>query len=143
MWQLISGVIFPTPEIIATAPDLYRIEWVPGVSRWYQEVAMACLEPLPENRPTAEEIGLIMRKIATATSKTALADEGWRAYVNSRRQKCDLHMQHFVNDGPSTASRVYTLSEFSKTTESLLKNVPFHYRRFDADSIAFSIESTK
>ncbi|KAL7321717.1 hypothetical protein PS15m_001454 [Mucor circinelloides] len=143
MWQLVSGVIFPAPEIIATNPDLYRIEWVPGVSRWYQEVTMACLEPFPENRPTAEEIGLIVRKIASTTSKTAIADEGWRAYVNSRRQKCSAHMQHFVSDGPSTASRVYTLSEFSQTSDLLLKNVPFHYRLFDADSIAFSIESNK
>lgn len=143
MWQLISGVIFPTPEIVATAPDLYRFEWVPGVSRWYQEVTMACLEPLPENRPTAEEIGLIMRKIASTTTDTALADEGWRAYVNSRRLKCDSHQQHIVHDGPSSVSRVYTLSEFSKTTELLLQNVPFHCRPFDADNIAFNIESIK
>lgn len=143
MWQLVSGVIFPSPDIIATNPDLYRIEWVPGVSRWYQEVTMACLEPYPENRPTAEEIGLIVRKIASTTSKMAIADEGWRAYVNSRRQKCSAHLQHFVSEGPSTASRVYTLSEFSQTSDLLLKNVPFHYRLFDADSIAFSIESNK
>ncbi|KAI9481708.1 MAG: kinase-like domain-containing protein [Benjaminiella poitrasii] len=143
MWQLVSGVIFPTPEIIATAPDLYRIEWVPGVSRWYQEVTMACLEPFPENRPKAEEIYLLLRKIAATTSKTALADEGWRSYVNSRRQKCEQHQQHFVSDGPSTASRVYTLNEFSKTSELLLKNVPFHYRLFNADSIAYNIDSKK
>lgn len=143
MWQLMSGVIFPSPEIITANPDFYRIEWVPGVSRWYQEVTMACLEPFPENRPTAEEIGLIVRKIASTTSKTTIADEGWRAYVNSRRQKCSAHQQHFVTEGPSTASRVYTLSEFSQTSDLLLKNVPFHYRLFDADSIAFSIESNK
>ncbi|KAI7899207.1 kinase-like domain-containing protein [Cokeromyces recurvatus] len=143
MWQLVSGVIFPTPEILATAPDVYRIEWVPGVSRWYQEVTMACLEPFPENRPTAKEIYLLLRKIAATTSKTALADEGWRAYVNSRRQKCELHQQHFISEGPSSASRLYTLGEFSKTSEPLLKNVPFHYRLFNADSIAYNIESNR
>ncbi|KAI8981924.1 kinase-like domain-containing protein [Mycotypha africana] len=143
MWQLVSGVIFPTPEIIESAPDLYRIEWVPGVSRWYQEVTMACLEPYPENRPTAEEIHLIASKIAASTSKTALADEGWRAYVRSRRQKCESHMQHFVSEDLSTASRLYTLNDITNIGELLLKNVPFHYRHFDAESIAFNIESNK
>lgn len=143
MWQLVSGVIFPTPEIIDTAPDVYRIEWVPGVSRWYQEITMACLEPLPENRPTAEEIALLLSKIVATTNKTEIADEGWRAYANMRRQKCETHLSQFVSEGPSTASRVYTLNEFSKTSDLLLKNVPFHYRHFDPDTVAFNIESNK
>lgn len=150
MWQLISGVTFPSPEIIADSPDIYRIEWVPGVSRWYQEVTMACLEPLPENRPTAEEIGLIMRKIASKTNKSIAQDEGWKTYVINRRQKCELHLQQFnasratkLGEPTTTASRVYTLNEFSQTSELLLVNVPFHHRPFDADSIAFNIESCK
>jgi hypothetical protein len=139
MWQLVSGVIFPSPEIIADSPDVYRIEWVPGISRWYQEVTMACLEPLPVNRPTAEEIGLITRKIASSLAINNEEDEGWRTYVYNRRQKCNLHLQKF-EDSISTASRVYTLDEFSKTSDLLLSNVPFHYRKFDADSTAFNIE---
>ena len=145
MWQLISGVIFPSPEVLRDAPDLYRIEWVPGISRWYQEVTMACLEPLPENRPSAEEIGLIMRKIATPTHEMAPLDDGWRDYVKNRRQKCQYHLNLYqlITTETISASRVYALDDFSFTTELLLENVPFHHRHFDADSIAFSIESNK
>lgn len=125
MWQLISGVLFPPPHVLIDFPDLYKIEWVPGICQWYQQVTMACLEPLPENRPTAEEIGLIIRKAVNTDS----SHKDWRAYLNNRQ----LHRQQ-----NTSASRLYTLNEISSPL--LFNNISFSHRPFDADCIAFQVE---
>lgn len=44
IWQLVSKVVFPSPEIMLSNPDVYRIEPVPGVPKWYEVCAwsMVC-----------------------------------------------------------------------------------------------------
>jgi serine/threonine protein kinase len=39
IWQLVSKVVFPSPEIMLSNPDVYRIEPVPGVAKWYEVCA--------------------------------------------------------------------------------------------------------
>jgi serine/threonine protein kinase len=146
MWQLISGVIFPpSPDVLLGASHIYRIEWVPGVSRWYQELAMACLEPNPEHRPSAEEIGLIARKIAVSCQHQE-PDQSWISYVVNRQAKTKSHIDKWLDHqdlkGTATASRVYTLDELPNT-DALLNHVPFHCRPFDPDNISYQIESEK
>jgi hypothetical protein len=146
MWQLISGVIFPpSPDVLLEASHIYRIEWVPGVSRWYQELTMACLEPNPEHRPSAEEIGLIARKIAVSCQHQE-PDQSWISYVVNRQAKTKFHIDKWLDHqdlkGTATASRVYTLDELPNT-DALLNHVPFHCRHFDPDNISYQIESEK
>lgn len=132
MWQLISGVLFPSPEVLLASPELYSIEWVPGVCQWYQQVTMACLEPQPENRPTAEEIGLILRKAGNVSSSSPT---DWKAYVTKRQEQL-VSQQN--NTTGTTCSRLYTLEECA-LSRSLFSHVSFTNRPFDADSIAFQV----
>ncbi|KAI9492871.1 kinase-like domain-containing protein [Zychaea mexicana] len=99
MWQVVSGIEFPSPELLFDAPDVYRVEWIPGVPEWYQELMMACLEPRPENRPTAEEIGLIMRKYAVSTQsdKMQVHQQDWVAYATRRRTECKVHQERWAS----------------------------------------------
>jgi serine/threonine protein kinase len=36
IWQLVSKVVFPSPEIMLSNPEVYRIEPVPSVPKWYE-----------------------------------------------------------------------------------------------------------
>lgn len=156
MWQLVSGITFPSPEIILADPTVYRIEWIPGVPRWYLELAMACLEPRPENRPDAEEIGLIARKFAVSPHSPDMLvhHDDWTAYASRRRDEERSHRQRVSPSSPSrtpldansllrvrsppgnagdenmTASRVYALRSLP-SLENMI-NMPFHHRPFDA-----------
>ncbi|KAI9302647.1 kinase-like domain-containing protein [Cunninghamella echinulata] len=162
MWQLISRINFPSPEVILDAPEIYRIEWVPGIPTWYFELIMACLEPKPENRPDAEEIGLIARKYAASEQRTSPDDQDWVNYVNRRREACKRHQEsykqrlhhHNVNgtltysnagheqqqisnlneDEETGASRLYTFRNLP-SNESIF-NLPFHHRAFDPSRIS-------
>ncbi|KAI8047154.1 kinase-like domain-containing protein [Gilbertella persicaria] len=131
MWQLISGVLFPSPERIEQSPEQYRIEPIPGIPSAYQMICLACLEPVPEHRPTAEEIGSLLRKMATVNTPL---DPSWLDYVKRRQTTWDTSM---------TASRVYTLDAFVTTSELLLKDIKFQHKRFDVDAVAFQIEMNK
>ncbi|KAF7722868.1 mitogen-activated protein kinase kinase kinase 9 [Apophysomyces ossiformis] len=151
MWQLISGVSFPSAEIMLDAPEIYRIEWIPGVPHWYMELIMACLEPRPENRPEAEEIGLIVRN-ASSPLRHAQLQQDWADYVQHRRERCKLHWNQLksatykkshgkpdiVLDMPDTdqgwpASRVYALADIP--APETFVNLPFHDRPFDTSNI--------
>ncbi|KAI8387942.1 kinase-like domain-containing protein [Radiomyces spectabilis] len=123
MWQLVSGVVFPSPEVIFDAPDVYRLEWVPGVPRWYQELTMACLEPRPENRPDAEVVGLIARKYAVSSPQLKL-DEDWTAYVMRRREQCQSHRRRWlmstqpINGEDSNGNTVSLISQTAASGKS-------------------------
>lgn len=114
MWQLISQITFPSPEVLLDAPEIYRIEWLPGVPTWYLELTMACLEPRPENRPDAEEIGLLARKFAAAGPRPQSDDQDWITYVKRRREACQKHQldykrrSHSAN--PSSTSNGLTVA---------------------------------
>ncbi|KAG2219439.1 hypothetical protein INT45_002324 [Circinella minor] len=105
MWQMVSGVEFPSPELLFDAPKVYKIEWVPGVPTWYQELMMACLEPDPTKRPNAEEIGLILRKYAVfpQSEKMQVHQKDWVAYATRRRIECKQHQELWAsNQNPSS-----------------------------------------
>ncbi|ORZ23147.1 kinase-like domain-containing protein [Absidia repens] len=104
MWQLISQITFPSPEVLLDAPEIYRIEWLPGVPTWYLELTMACLEPRPENRPDAEEIGLLARKFAAAGPRPQSDDQDWIAYVKRRREACKQHQLDYKRRSHSADS---------------------------------------
>ncbi|CDS11625.1 hypothetical protein LRAMOSA03888 [Lichtheimia ramosa] len=166
MWQLISGVVFPSPEVFMDAEDVYRIEWVPGVPRWYQELTMACLEPCPEHRPLAEEVGLIARKFAVSpqSEQMRVHQKDWIAYATRRREACQAHQQRWSNKGTSATSAATSANTGSggdliptrnkeeddmmmmtpsrvyefRNLPSLdtLINLPFHHRPFDAADLS-------
>lgn len=166
MWQLISGVVFPSPEVFLDAEDVYRIEWVPGVPRWYQELTMACLEPCPEHRPLAEEVGLIARKFAVSpqSEQMRVHQKDWIAYATRRREACQAHQQRWSNKGTSATSAATSANTGSggdliptrnkeeddmmmmtpsrvyefRNLPSLdtLINLPFHHRPFDAADLS-------
>ena len=100
MWQMVSGIEFPSPELLFDAPDVYKIEWVPGVPDWYQELMMACLEPNPANRPNAEEIGLILRNYAVSpqSEKMQVHQKDWVAYATRRRAECKQHQELWASN---------------------------------------------
>ncbi|ORX42924.1 kinase-like protein [Hesseltinella vesiculosa] len=164
MWQLVSRIPFPRPEIVLDQTELYKIEWVPGVPQWYMELTMACLEPKPEHRPIAEDVGLIARKYAAANKSHLLTDDqNWLAYVQQRRQACHAHVQQCKrkwkeqrqqNQQPSAnqsalphppleeeddeeigASRLYSFR--SLPTFDTFLSLPFHHRPFDPVNINF------
>lgn len=97
MWQLVSGVAFPSPEILFVSPDVYQIEWVPGIPRWYQGLTMACLESRPEHRPDAEEILLITRKFAVSPQSPQMQvhQDDWIPYARRRREDCHAHRKQW------------------------------------------------
>ncbi|KAG0167764.1 hypothetical protein DFQ28_005661 [Apophysomyces sp. BC1034] len=151
MWQLVSGVSFPSAEVLLDAPEVYRIEWVPGIPRWYLELMMACLEPRPENRPEAEEIGLIVRKASVSPNRLQW-DQNWIDYMHRRRETCELHWQRWTSsvhnrsyatpdalldlpdaDQSLSASRVYALDKIP-SIETFV-NLPFHDRPFDPSNV--------
>lgn len=37
-WQLVSKVLFPSPDILFDKPHIYRIEPVPGVPKWFEVI---------------------------------------------------------------------------------------------------------
>ncbi|KAI9311693.1 kinase-like domain-containing protein [Dichotomocladium elegans] len=162
MWQMVSGVVFPSPEVLFDSEDVYRIEWVPGVPRWYQELTMACLEPRPDHRPLAEEVGLIARKFSVSpqSEQMQVHQKDWFAYASQRRRECREHQDQWSLKSSMTAngdllharstqgdkelqekatqmmtaSRVYTYRSLP-SIEPLI-NLPFHNRPFDAGSMS-------
>ncbi|KAI8143891.1 kinase-like domain-containing protein [Fennellomyces sp. T-0311] len=155
MWQMISGVEFPAPEVLFDAPGVYRIEPVPGVPEWYQDLTMACLEPCPENRPTAEEIGLIARKytVSPQSDQMQIHQKQWVAYATRRRAECKAHQERWssnqftavngerlrINSSIAeketqmmTASRVYAFRSLPSTDPFI--SLPFRNTPFDASN---------
>ncbi|KAH8556620.1 kinase-like domain-containing protein [Umbelopsis sp. PMI_123] len=114
LWQLVSKVLFPASEILLDNPNIYRIEPVPGVPKWFEALYTACLEPTPQHRPNATEI------LATLTyySKMAVDEDTderkMTNYVAERRLACQKHettqyQKSGTKTGPVTG--LYVLSK--------------------------------
>lgn len=39
-WQLVSKVLFPSPDILFDNPEIYRVEPVPGAPKWFEVIIM-------------------------------------------------------------------------------------------------------
>ncbi|KAI8386814.1 kinase-like domain-containing protein [Blakeslea trispora] len=140
MWQLISGISFPSLDIILKASELYQIERIPGVCDEYQALVLACLEPLPEHRPTSEEVASVARKMAMLLDSISLVDcHAWHTYVHRRQKKCQEHERQY--NQPLTISHMYSLSDIKNPIPLLMKNLTFQHCSFDPVGLTVRLES--
>ncbi|KAG1472826.1 hypothetical protein G6F56_001310 [Rhizopus delemar] len=138
LWQLVSKVIFPSPEVLLDkskqAHDhTYRIEPVPGVPEWYQRLCIACLEPRPENRPSALELCNALQPIHNALEFSVPLDRSVTGYIVARRAEVADHLRTLTKvkgalSDPTT--RLYTLSSLPSTQSLVLFS--FENRPFEA-----------
>jgi hypothetical protein len=49
MWQMVSRVVFPPDQYMNK--EVYQIDAVPGVPRWYEQLYLSCLDRDPSKRP--------------------------------------------------------------------------------------------
>ncbi|GAB5591360.1 hypothetical protein Unana1_06260 [Umbelopsis nana] len=142
IWQLVSKVVFPSPEIMLSDPDVYRIEPVPGVPKWYEALYTACLEPNPANRPDADEICSVVRSHNEDMPDKCPLDPQTAQYVSQRRKACDEHLAKTAitipgsNNPRTSTTRVYTLASLP-STESLVR---LHFTNMPFDMALYEIE---
>ncbi|KAI9362178.1 kinase-like domain-containing protein [Pilaira anomala] len=132
LWQLVSKVIFPSPDVLMDAEDhVYRIEVVPGLPTWYQKLYIACLEPKPENRPDANEISLALQSIHQGLNFSVPLNRQVTEYIVARRAEAADHLRTYAKvKGIVSASttRLYTLSNLPSTQSFL--SLPFQHLPF-------------
>lgn len=136
IWQLVSKVIFPSPDVLldsttaAGDDNVYRIEHVP-VPEWYQKLYVACLEPRPENRPEATEIIQALQPIHENLDFSVPLDRRVTEHIVARRAEVANHLRTYskVKGAVSpSATRLYTLANLPNTSHLLslpFTNVPF------------------
>ncbi|KAF7727723.1 hypothetical protein EC973_007181 [Apophysomyces ossiformis] len=142
VWQLVSKVVFPPPDILLDGnkgskedgtEHVYRIEPVPGIPLWYQTLFVACLEPRPENRPDAVEIYQALQPIHENLSYSVPLDQRVTEYIVARRAEIANHQRTFAklkHPISGSTTRLYTLSNLPKT-ESFI-SLPFTHLPFSA-----------
>jgi serine/threonine protein kinase len=131
VWQLVSKVIFPSPDVLLDEPDVYRVEPVPGLPAWYQTLYVACLEPNPENRPDANEMCEALQWIHSQLDYSVPLSHKVAEYIVARRADVAEHTRTYAKvKGIVSASttRLYTLSNLPPTHTFIL--LPFQNRRF-------------
>ncbi|OAD68143.1 hypothetical protein PHYBLDRAFT_188825 [Phycomyces blakesleeanus NRRL 1555(-)] len=132
-WQLVSKVIFPSPDILLDRrqpPDhIYRIEPVPGVPEWFGDLCKACLEPLPENRPDAGELCDALQAIHAAMDFSVPLVPQVTEYIIARRAETANHMRMCLDlKGAVSTTQLFTLTQLPSTTHLVLlkfTNKPF------------------
>ncbi|KAI8973315.1 kinase-like domain-containing protein [Mycotypha africana] len=154
IWQLVSKVIFPSPDVLLDAgnsnsarsiasknsnsnddgflENVYRIEPVPGLPDWYHDLYISCLEPKPENRPTAAQLCEILRLIHDSLNYSVPLNEKVTEYIVARRAEVADHIRTYAKiKGIVSASttRLFTLSNLP-STESFVR-LPFTHKEFD------------
>lgn len=142
IWQLLAKVVFPSPEIMLANPDVYRIESVPGIPKWYEALYTACLEPNPANRPDADEICSIVRSHNEDMPDKCPLPQETLQYVADRRKACDEHLTKTAvsipgsNNPRTSTTRVYTLASLPPTDELVrlqFTNKPFDMALYEID----------
>lgn len=137
IWQLVSKVIFPSPDVLldgdrSTAEDhVYRIESVAGLPSWYTKLYVACLEPKPENRPDAIEIVQALQTIHHDLNYSVPLDRQVTEYIVARRAEAADHLRTYAKvKGIVSASttRLYTLSNLPSTQSFI--TLPFQHAPF-------------
>lgn len=142
IWQLVSKVIFPSPDVLLDggqnckfADNTYRIEPVLSLPDWYQKLYVSCLEPKPENRPTAMQLCEVLQPIHEALDMSVPLEREVTEYIVARRAEVADHLRIYSKvKGVVSASttRLYTLTNLP-TTEHYI-NLPFSHTTFDVTS---------
>ncbi|CAO3620599.1 unnamed protein product [Mucor fragilis] len=139
IWQLVSKVIFPSPDVLLDAhsahggfsENAYRIEPVPGLPDWYQKLYVSCLEPKPENRPTAAELRELLQIIHDNLDMSVPLERDVTEYIVARRAEVADHLRTYSKiKGIVSASttRLYTLTNVPSTEHYLM--LPFSNKLF-------------
>lgn len=142
IWQLVSKVIFPSPDVLLDGnqncnfmDNAYRIEPVPGLPDWYHKLYISCLEPSPDNRPTANELCQILHTIHNSLEYTVPLSRDVTEYIVARRAEVADHLRTYSKiKGIVSASttRLFTLSNLPSTEHFV--DLPFTNEAFDTSS---------
>ncbi|KAI7882568.1 kinase-like protein [Lichtheimia hyalospora FSU 10163] len=137
IWQLVSKVIFPSPDVLLDGDhgedNVYRITVVPGIPEWYEKLYVACLEPHPENRPDASEICQALQPIHESLEYSVPLGPKVTEYIVARRAEVADHLRTYAKvKGIVSASttRLYTLSNLPVVSHFF--DLPFTNLRFSA-----------
>ncbi|KAI9321579.1 kinase-like domain-containing protein [Dichotomocladium elegans] len=139
IWQLVSKVIFPSPDMLLDRDrchddNVYRIDKIPGLPEWYERLYVACMEPLPENRPDAAEICASLQPIYDGIHCPTPLSPQVTEYIIARRAEAADHQRTYIKikgaASTSSTTRLYTLSSLPSTSH--LFSLPFTHLRFSA-----------
>ncbi|KAI8047823.1 kinase-like domain-containing protein [Gilbertella persicaria] len=141
IWQLVSKVIFASPEMLLDdahkhrfSHNVYRIEPVPGLPDCYQHLYVSCLEPDPDNRHTAVQIFQVLQPIHDSLQNTVPLKRELTEYIMARRAEIADHTRIYlkVKGGkPSNSTtRLYTLTNLPIIEHFII--LPFTHTSFDA-----------
>jgi serine/threonine protein kinase len=138
IWQLVSKVIFPSPDVLVDGgnntefnENPYRVEIVPGVPEWYQKLYVACLEPRPENRPSPKELCSVLQVIHDQLEYSVPLNRTVTDYIVARRAETADHLRTYSKiKGMVSASttRLYTLTNLPSTEHFV--SLPFSHAAF-------------
>lgn len=140
IWQLVSKVIFPSPDVLLDAgqhdeENAYRIELVPGLPEWYQRLYVSCLEPNPENRPTALQLCQVLQSIHDQLAYSVPLSRDVTEYIVARRAEVADHLRTYSKiKGIVSASttRLFTLANLPSTEPFVL--LPFSNSKFNTSN---------
>ncbi|CAM0135307.1 hypothetical protein VKS41_000109 [Umbelopsis sp. WA50703] len=114
LWQLVSKVLFPGTDLLFDEPEIYRIEPVPGVPQWFEDLYTACLEPTPQHRPNASEILSTLTHYSNVTTEEDMDERKMTNYVADRRLACHKHALSYRENCGNTSPRVTGLYVLNK-----------------------------
>ncbi|KAI7871174.1 kinase-like domain-containing protein [Spinellus fusiger] len=151
IWQLVSKVIFPSPDILLYGSQkedvnemdekmflehVYRIEHVPGLPEWYRQLYVACLEPDPDNRPDANALCQALHPIHEQLGFSVPLSQRVSEYIVARRAEVIDHIRAYTKskgDIVTSGTRLYTLSTLPYTENLIM--LPFTHRPLSTLSI--------
>ncbi|ORZ25590.1 kinase-like domain-containing protein [Absidia repens] len=141
IWQLVSKVIFPSPDVLLEGlqdrhhPEthIYRIDPVPGVPSWYTNLYVACLEPLPQHRPTAQDICQALQPIHERLAYSVPLPRAVTEYILARRAEVADFLRTYAKVKglvSVSASRLFTQNSLPSTLSFIL--LPYNKLPFSA-----------
>lgn len=137
IWQLVSKVIFPCPDILLgyESESIYRIEPVPGLPDWYQQLYICCLEPKAKNRPTATELCQLLQILHDGLAYSVPLTRQVTEYIVARRAEVADHLRTYKIKGTisNSTTRLYTLNNLPSTHNYL--QLPFTNTMFQIGNI--------
>ncbi|ORX50452.1 kinase-like protein [Hesseltinella vesiculosa] len=124
IWQLVSKVIFPSPDVLMDGLEdpahpeshVYRIDLVPGIPAWFSNLYIACLEPLQQHRPGAQEICDALQPIHDRLAYSVPLPRAVTDYILARRAEVASYLR--------TYAKVKGLVSASTTRLFSTNNVP-------------------
>jgi serine/threonine protein kinase len=100
MWQLVSRVTFPSDQYMDH--DVYRIDRIPGVPEWYEQLYISCLNKDPEARP---DMAVLRRQFSQYTRNSTMifrknpepepfqVEKELRDYQRLRAEMITIHLE--------------------------------------------------